>query len=495
MSKTNNERLQEIAEAMQDLNERLVYVGGAMAGLYATDPTATEPRTTMDVDCVVNSTSYGDHAAFEDMLRAKHFQNDQTPNAPLCRWTFNGEIVDVMSMDENVLSFGNPWYRPGFNKREPYTLPSGRTIYRLSATYYIATKVDALLSRGGNDWRGAKDFEDIIYVLNYCTDFFDRFKMEDAQVQAYVSEQIAAMIKRPNIAEEIECAISSDDIERTDMVLETMKSIAEYQQQSLRIQFVSDLHLEFPQNRKWIDEHPLEVTGDILLVAGDTAYLDTPNSGQDTYSQYSFWDWAAKQYKQVIVCFGNHDFYGYYDLSTMPEGYCKQIRPNIHAYYNSVVHLDDVDVIVTTLWSNIEPYNAYMTERGVNDFYRIQYEGHRLNSDNFNHEHKRCLRFVKQAVAESKAKTKIVLTHHVPTQRCTAEEFHDSVINGAFTVELGEYIASSGIDYWIYGHSHRNIDSQIGKTKIMTNQLGYTFHGEHLTNGFDSKKNIVIQKG
>lgn len=32
MSKTNNERLQEIAEGMQNLNERLVYVGGAMAG-------------------------------------------------------------------------------------------------------------------------------------------------------------------------------------------------------------------------------------------------------------------------------------------------------------------------------------------------------------------------------------------------------------------------------------------------------------------------------
>lgn len=37
MSKTNNERLQEIATAMQELNARLVYVGGAMAGAYATD--------------------------------------------------------------------------------------------------------------------------------------------------------------------------------------------------------------------------------------------------------------------------------------------------------------------------------------------------------------------------------------------------------------------------------------------------------------------------
>ena len=326
MQKTNNERLQEIAEAMQDLNDRLVYVGGAMAGLYATDPTATEPRTTTDVDCIVDSTSYKEHTAFEELLREKHFQNDQTPNAPLCRWLFNGEKVDVMSMNEDVLSFGNQWYRPGFAKREPCVLPSGKTIYRLTATYYVATKIDALLSRGGEDWRGAKDFEDLVYVLNYCADFIDRFKAEDKHVQSFVSEQFAKMLSRPNIAEELECAISSDEIERTDLVLETMKSIAEYKPKSLRIQYVSDLHLEFPQNRKWLEDHPLEVTGDILLVAGDTAYLDQPDSKRDTYSQYSFWDWASEHYQEVIVCFGNHDFYGYYDLSTMQDGYCKQIR-------------------------------------------------------------------------------------------------------------------------------------------------------------------------
>ena len=492
MPKTNNDRLQEIAEAMQDLNDRLVYVGGAMAGLYATDPAATEPRTTTDVDCIVNSSSYSEHAAFEELLRAKHFQNDQTSNAPLCRWTINGEKVDVMSMDESVLSFGNQWYRPGFAKREPCTLPSGKTIYRLTVTYYIATKIEALLSRGGNDWRGAKDFEDLVYVLNYCSDFIESFKKEDWHVQSYVSEQFALMIKRQNIAEELECAISSDEIERTDMVLEIMRSIANYKPQTLRIQYVSDLHLEFPQNRNWLEEHPLEVTGNVLLIAGDTAYLDLPDSRQDTYSKYSFWNWAAKHYKQVIVCFGNHDFYGFYDLATMPDGYCKQIRPNVHAYYNSVVHLDDIDIIVSTLWSYIEPYNAYLTERGVSDFYRIKYEGHRLNSDNFNKEHERCLQFVKQAVAESKAKTKIVLTHHVPTQLCTAEEFRGSNINGAFTVELGDYIAVSGVDYWIYGHSHRNIDTQIGKTKITSNQLGYISYGEQQTNGFDSGKMIEI---
>ena len=506
MLKTNNERLQEIAEGMQSLNERLVYVGGAMAGSYANDPAATEPRPTTDVDCVVDSKNYAEHAAVEEQLRKLHFHNDTESEPPvICRWVYNGEIVDVMSVEGKSLTFGNRWYGPGFEHREIYTLPSGKQIYRLPVVYYLATKIDALLSRGGDDWRGAKDFEDIIYVLNYCTDVMMRFRESEPDVQRYLSEQFAAMLQRPNCSEEIECAISADEIERTDMLIQIMRDIALFKPEpGLRIQFVSDLHLEFEQNRLWLSRNPLEVTGDILLVAGDTAYLDVPESGRDTYSQYAFWDWASKHYKQVIVCLGNHDFYGYYDLATMPDGYCKEIRHNVHAYYNKVIRLTgkggltidrtkaQVDIIVSTLWSFIEPYNAYQTEKGVSDFYRILYDGHRLTADDFNREHERCLAFIKKAVSESKAKTKIVLTHHVPTQLCTAREFAGSPINGAFTVELGDYIADSGIDYWIYGHSHRNIEAQIGNTHILSNQLGYISHDEYSRNGFDSARHIEI---
>lgn len=84
----------------------------------------------------------------------------------------------------------------------------------------------------------------------------------------------------------------------------------------------------------------------------------------------------------------------------------------------------------------------------------------------------------------------IVLTHHVPTHLCTAEEFRNSTINGAFTVELGDFIADSGIDFWIYGHSHRNIKARIGGTSIVSNQLGYISHREQLSNGFSSSAMI-----
>lgn len=68
--------------------------------------------------------------------------------------------------------------------------------------------------------------------------------------------------------------------------------------------------------------------------------------------------------------------------------------------------------------------------------------------------------------------------------------FADSKVNGAFTVELEDFIEGSGIDYWIYGHSHYNVDVKIGKTKCISNQLGYVFHNEH--NTFDAGKYFEV---
>ena len=168
-----------------------------------------------------------------------------------------------------------------------------------------------------------------------------------------------------------------------------------------------------------------------------------------------------------------------------------------------------MDFLVTTLWAHIDPSEAYMTEHGVNDFYRILRGGKRLSAEGFNAEHERCVDFLKAALAgrvepsyaagsrEGMACRKVVVSHHVPTMLCMAQEFRGSSINGAFVCEMGDLIASSDIDVWIYGHSHRNIDAVIervdsGVCRIVTNQLGYVAHGEHLRCGFEAGKVIEI---
>jgi len=252
----------------------------------------------------------------------------------------------------------------------------------------------------------------------------------------------------------------------------------------MKIQYASDLHLEFAENWRFLKKNPLQVSGDILILAGDIGYL-----GDDNYSKHPFWNWASENYKQVIACMGNHEFYKSFDVHSLSDGYTLEIRPNVHSYYNAVVHLDDVDIIVSTLWAVISAENAYYTERVISDFQNIMYDDEIFTALDFNNEHARCRRFIENAVKTSHASTKIVVTHHVPSFQLSSPDFEGSLVNGAFTVEMSDYIAQSDIDYWIYGHSHRNIDKQIEHTMCVSNQLGYVFQQEHK----DFKFNKIIE--
>jgi len=67
-----------------------------------------------------------------------------------------------------------------------------------------------------------------------------------------------------------------------------------------------------------------------------------------------------------------------------------------------------------------------------------------------------------------------------------AEEFKGSRINGAFVAELYNFIYDKQINYWIYGHSHRNMPLiEINGTKMVCNQLAYVHYKKNLL--FDRK--------
>jgi hypothetical protein len=222
---SNNERIRQIADALEELNADVIYVGGAVIQLYSSDSAAVNPMTTYDVDCVVDITSYREFRNFEKKLYEKHFSNDTSEGAPICRYLFNGEKVDFMPKVDTGIGESNRWYLKGMEYRKAYHLDSKRIIYIMPVPYYLASKLEALHSRGGDDYRGEKDFEDIVFVLNSCLHLLDDVReSEEEEIRQYLKKEFSEITARSNIREEIECALPEEG--RLSFVLERMTEIA-----------------------------------------------------------------------------------------------------------------------------------------------------------------------------------------------------------------------------------------------------------------------------
>ncbi|WP_088653547.1 metallophosphoesterase [Geofilum rhodophaeum] len=71
----------------------------------------------------------------------------------------------------------------------------------------------------------------------------------------------------------------------------------------MKVQYCSDLHLEFFQNAKFLNENPIKPVGDILVLAGDIIYWEQENF------KHWFFDYISDNFKEVYYIPGNHEFY------------------------------------------------------------------------------------------------------------------------------------------------------------------------------------------
>ena len=251
------------------------------------------------------------------------------------------------------------------------------------------------------------------------------------------------------------------------------------------IQYASDLHLEFQLNRRFVFNNGIKPEGDCLILAGDIANLFK----LDHYS--NFWDWCSENYDLTVMVPGNHDYYGCWgSREELTKAFKREIRPNVFCCNNTVVRLSNVDIICSTLWSEIKPEYAFAVAKGLLDFRAILIGNFPMTVEDYQWLHKESLRFVQRAVQTSSAERVIVVSHHLPSYAVLADVFKGSTLNSGFVTELGNWIADSSIGYWIYGHSHVSIEQTIGNTRLLSNQLGYVGYGEG--EGFDAGKYIDV---
>lgn len=220
--------LQIVADGLEELKEEVVFVGGAIAELYADDPASSDIRPTLDVDCVIELSSRLDHAKLEERLRAKKFAHDISKGAPICRWIYKSIKVDVMPTDEKILGFKNQWYSLGVENKISKILPNGNNIYLFRPEYYLASKFEAHHDRGGSDLRQSHDFEDIIYILDNCTDIVENIRSSNVDVKRYLKSECQKLLEIDALAEAMDCALPlGSDSDRVEMIETLISDISE----------------------------------------------------------------------------------------------------------------------------------------------------------------------------------------------------------------------------------------------------------------------------
>lgn len=248
----------------------------------------------------------------------------------------------------------------------------------------------------------------------------------------------------------------------------------------LKIQYASDLHLEFPANKEFLKQHPIHPVGDVLVLAGDIV----PFAVMDKYQD--FFSFLADNFKTTYWLPGNHEYY-HFDIAEKSGVLNEAIRSNVFLVNNTSVVHEKVKLIFSTLWSHISPGYQWQIERGLNDFHAIKHNGQRFLAEHYNQMYAESLAFIKHTLHTNEEEQIAVFTHHCPTFLNYPKQYKGNILNEAFAVELYDLISSSEIACWVYGHHHTNTaEFKIGNTSLVTNQLGYVEQNEHIL--FDTTK-------
>ena len=254
----------------------------------------------------------------------------------------------------------------------------------------------------------------------------------------------------------------------------------------MKIQFCSDLHLEFPENQRFLKSHPFQDRGDILLLAGDIVPLGQIDRHAD------FFSYLSDSFQATYWVPGNHEYY-HFDIADKSGVLNEKIRSNIFLLNNVTIDHEDIRLIFSTLWSKISPLHQWSIQNGLSDFRAIKLNHKSFLPSHYNRLHEESLIFLKGELSgdgDEQAK-RIVVTHHVPTFLNYPKKYRGDVLNEAFATELYDLIEETGVDYWIFGHHHQNIpDFKIGKSTLITNQLGYVLYNEHQR--FDLSRTIEL---
>ena len=242
----------------------------------------------------------------------------------------------------------------------------------------------------------------------------------------------------------------------------------------MRFQILSDLHLEVgPQ----YDTYRIPTHAPYLILAGDIGRL------VDYEGYLTFLTHHVDQFQLIFLVLGNHEFYGL----TLKDGLERaQKLEREKTLSNKVILLHrrrhdipqlGVIVLGCTLWSAVPKEAEEIVTAKINDFKRIV----EWDVPNHNVVHQLDLEWLSAQVNIAREQTRnheprriIVVTHYAPCIEGTSDPEHTtSDCSSAFATDLLHNDCWSGVNIWVFGHTHYSTTFVRNGIRVVANQRGY----------------------
>jgi predicted phosphodiesterase len=254
-----------------------------------------------------------------------------------------------------------------------------------------------------------------------------------------------------------------------------------------RIQYASDLHLEFYDKATF----PLLVkpAARYLALAGDIGHHGHPVF-------HSFLDYTSKNWDHVFYVAGNHEYYNkkerqkWNQVPPVPfqerqKELCRAVasHKNITFLHHDApsYHIaeENVTILGSTLWSYIPEDMYFEAVLGMNDYNYIPWLDHEGNQRPIKprdvvtmHEKERANLEQHIDYARSMKHNVVMLTHHMPSYGCISPRYADNKLNCCFASHC-ESMMGNPVRAWIYGHTHNASTGVINNTFVAVNARGY----------------------
>jgi predicted phosphodiesterase len=257
----------------------------------------------------------------------------------------------------------------------------------------------------------------------------------------------------------------------------------------MKLLIYSDLHLEFSHG--WA--LPRGIDGDVLVLAGDIITFKNYEPFKELLSEWG---------KPVLFVTGNHEFYTQISMQKGSDDFniwLSKNLPHVTFLQDEEISIDDVHFFGGPMWtdfSNENPMVMQIARQSMNDFQLIMRDKYQyINPSDMVKLHKSYVNKLTSWFERPLKGKRVVISHHAPVIN-PKTKYGASNLQPAFnSLDMIKVIEKYQPDIWIYGHTHECDDQTIGKTRLISNQLGYPDRlGGYECEGFDENGVGIVIK-